>query len=423
MTLRRQLSNRVIRPAFLGYLRWRGDPIARLLHPSTLADPYPLYADIRQRRLRPSRLGAWTTADHEIVAAILRDRRFGVSPTLQPGYRPPRYPDGDPRADLPPRDLLSMDPPDHTRIRRLVAGTFSPKAIDGLEPWIRELTARLLTGVERSEPFDLVDVVAHPVPIAVICKLLGVPAEDEMKFRVWGYELAGALDLDVMEKEMSPRTAELALNAYLRRVIDERRSAPDDSLLSELIAAEEEGDRLGEQELLATALLVLVAGFETTVNLIGNGVVALLRTPEQWACLRDDPSLIGPAVDELLRYDSPVQLTSRTASEDVEIAGTVLKKGSMVLTLLGGANRDPAVFPNPGSLIVDRENASEHLSFSYGVHRCLGAALARLEGRIVLEELIGTYPDLRLAAPPVRRRQLVLRGFNSVPVATGRPRP
>lgn len=400
----------------LAFFRACGDPLARLLHSSTIVDPYPLYADIRPRGLCRSRLGAWATADHEIVTSVLRDRRFGVSPTLLPAYRPPDYPDGDPRATLPARDLLSTDPPDHTRIRRLVSRTFSPNAIADLEPWIRELAARLLTRVDATEGFDLIDALALPVPIAVICRLLGVPAEDEPKFRAWGHELAANLDLTVQTAEASPRTAELELNAYLRGIIEQRRAAPDGTLLSALIAAEEEGDRLSEQELLATALLLLVAGFETTVNLIGNGVVALLRAPEQWARLREDPSLIGPAVDELLRYDSPVQLTSRLAVEDVEIAGAVVPKGAMVITLLGGANRDPAVFPDPDRLIVDRDNAAQNHSFSYGIHRCLGAALARLEGRIVLEELISSYPDLRLAGPPSRREQLVLRGFESVPV-------
>jgi cytochrome P450 len=261
---------------------------------------------------------------------------------------------------------------------------------------------------------------AFPLPIAVICHLLGVPAADQERFRAWGHDVAATLEPQTARAARnSPQEAQLALTGYLRDLVDKRRSAPDASLLSALIAVEEEGDRLTTAELVSTALLLLVAGFETTVNLIGNGTVALLRESAQWDRLCKEPELVPGAVEELLRYDSPVQVTSRTATEDVEIDGTVIRKGIPGIVAIGGANRDPAVFGQPGRLLVDRPEAARHLSFSLGMHHCLGAALARLEGRVALEELTRRLPGLTLAGTPVRRPLLVLRGFETVPVRAG----
>jgi cytochrome P450 len=404
-------------PAVIRYYQWRGDPLARLLRPQTKTNPYPLYADIRRRPLTRSTLGAWMTADHAAAESILRDRRFSSSPVHQPGYRPPAYPAGDPRAELPAADLLSMDPPDHTRIRRLVSGAFTPKAIAGLEPWIRETTGRLLAAADASAGFDLIDGLAFPLPIAVICHLLGVPAEDQASFRAWGHAVAATLEPQTsVAAAKQSRAAELALTSYLRDLVAKRRADPDESLLSALVAIEEDGDRLSSVELVSTALLLLVAGFETTVNLIGNGTVALLGEPGHWERLREDPALVPAAVEELLRYDSPVQVTFRTATEDVDLDGTPMPKGTAVVVAIGGANRDPAVFDQPDRLIIDRPNASRHLAFSRGIHSCLGSALARLEGRIAFEELTRRFPTLEMTGPPVRRPLLVLRGFETVPV-------
>jgi cytochrome P450 len=210
--------------------------------------------------------------------------------------------------------------------------------------------------------------------------------------------------------------SELALTAYLRGLVRKRRADPDDSLLSALVAAEEEGDRLSSDELVSTALLLLVAGFETTVNLIGNGTVALLGEPEHWRRLGHEPALVPAAVEELLRYDSPVQTTSRIATEDVDVNGVVIPIGAPIIVAIGGANRDPGAFEQPDRLRIHRPDASRHLSFSLGIHHCLGAALARLEGRIAFEELARRYPGLEMAGTPARRPLLVLRGFESVPV-------
>jgi|HubBroStandDraft_4_1064222.scaffolds.fasta_scaffold01760_5 cytochrome P450 len=417
MSLGERVKNHVVEPAVLRLFQWRGDPVARLLHPATKADPYPLYAQLRQRGLVRSLLGVFATADHATVASILRDRRFSSSPVHQRGYRPPSYPPGDPRAGLPAEHLLTMDPPDHTRLRRLVVGAFTPRAIAGLEPWIREVTVRLLTAADGAAAFDLIDALAFPLPIAVICHLLGVPAEDQAQFRAWGHDVAGTLDPQTAAAAQADnRAAELALTGYLQDLVRERRANPDDSILSALIAAEDEGDRLSSGEVVSTALLLLIAGFETTVNLIGNGAVALLRDPDSWNRLREDPALVPGAIDEMLRYDSPVQLTYRIATEDVEVGGSVIAKGQAVLVSIGGANRDPSVFEQPDEFRIDRSDPGRHLSFSLGTHHCLGSSLARLEGRIAIEELTRRYPALELAAPPTRRSLLVLRGFESVPV-------
>jgi cytochrome P450 len=421
MGLGERVKSRIVEPAALRLLQWRGDPVARLMLPATKADPYPLYAQLRQRGLVRSPLGLFAAADHATVASILRDRRFSSSPVHQPGYRPPSYPPGDPRAGLPAEHMLSMDPPDHTRLRRLVAGAFTPRAIAGLEPWIRELTVRLLTAADGAAGFDVIDTLAFPLPISVICHLLGVPAEDQAQFRAWGEDVAATLDPQTTaQAQAETYAAELALTGYLQDLVRERRANPDDSILSALIAAEEEGDRLSSDELVSTALLLLIAGFETTVNLIGNGTVALLGDPNGWNRLREDPALVPAAIDEMLRYDSPVQLTARIAAEDVEVGGSVIAAGRPVIVSIGGANHDPEVFEQPDEFRIDRPDPGRHLAFSLGVHHCLGAALARLEGRIAIEELTQRYPALELAAPPTRRSLLVLRGFESVPVRVRR---
>jgi cytochrome P450 len=417
MGLGERVKNHVVEPAVLKLFQWRGDPVARLMLPATKADPYPLYARLRQRGLARSALGVFVAADHATVASILRDRRFSSSPVHQRGYRPPSYPPGDPRAELPAADLLTLDPPDHTRLRRLVSGAFTPRVIAGLEPWIRDVTVRLLTAADGEAGFDLIDALAFPLPIAVICHLLGVPAEDQAQFRAWGHDVAATLEpRTAAAARADSHAAELALTGYLQDLVRQRRANPDDSILSALIAAEEEGDRLSSGELVSTALLLLIAGFETTVNLIGNGTVAVAGDPGSWDRLRQDPALVPAAIEEMLRYDSPVQLTSRIATEDVEVGGSVIPAGRAVVVFIGGANRDPEVFEQPDEFRIDRPDPGRHLSFSLGIHHCLGASLARLEGRIAIEELTRRYPALELAAPPVRRPLLVLRGFESVPV-------
>ncbi len=405
-----------VAPAALRYYRWHGDPMAALLAPQTIDNPYPLWSEIRERGLYRSKLGMWATASHATATALLRDPRVSASPTHQK-RQPLLAGVEDPAAAGPTElSLLTMDPPEHTRIRRLLAGSFSPRALAALEPWIRARTAELLDRLHGSDGFDLIDALAFPVPMAVICRLLGVPPEDQDRFRRWGHDAVTNLEPSLEGSNPAGIAAALELQAYMQALIAQRRAQPDESLLSALIEAESDGERLSFEELVAVGVLLLVAGFETTVNLIGNGTMALIGAPDQWAVLRDHPELVPGAVEELLRFDSPVQMTSRVATEDLELEGQVVEKGDSVVVVLGGANHDPTVFDHPDRLDVTRPNASQHLSFSLGIHHCLGAALARMEGRIVFEELTTRFPGLALSGPPVRRPLVVLRGFDRLPV-------
>ena len=414
MSLRERVMRQVVEPAALRFQRWRGDPVARLIGPDR-GRPYPLYRDLRRRDLSAA-LGLMPPPAMPPDPSP-RDQRFSSSPVHQANDRAPVYTDRDPRARLPAADLLTMDPPDHTRIRRLVAKAFSPRAISALEPMIRDTTERLLAAVDVAGGFDLVDALAFPLPTAVICHLLGVPVEENARFRAWGHDLASSLEPQTScNSEARTHASELALTQYLQELVRRRRADPDDSLLSALVAVEDEGSRLSPGELVSTALLLLVAGFETTVNLIGNGTVALLGSPDQWRRLGDDVALVPDALEELLRYDSPVQMTSRTATEDLDLEGAKLRRGTAVIVSIGGANRDPDVFENPDQLDVGRRDANRHLAFSLGLHHCLGAALARLEGRVVFEQLTSRYPTLELAGAPTRRHLVVLRGFETIPV-------
>jgi cytochrome P450 len=413
---------RIVEPAILRFCAWWGDPVAKIMQPQAVDNPYPVYDELREcGPLVRSPLGLWT-ASHATVEGILRDRRFGVSPVHENAYRPLVYDPDDPRAELPQEDLLTLDPPDHTRLRRLVASAFTPRAIAALEPWIRDKVRQLADQAEAAGSFDLIEAVAFPLPMAVICHLLGVPAEDQDKFRDWGHDLAATLEMRIdPATERRARESEPALAAYLKHLAAAHRTDPDNSLFSALVAAEEEGGRLSMGELVRTALLLLVAGFETTVNLIGNGTVALLSEPNQWTRLHEDPALVPCAVEELLRYDSPVQVTSRIATEDVQVGSTMLKRGTRVELALAGANRDPAMFDEPNRLKIDRAQASRHVAFALGIHTCLGASLARLEARVAFEELSRRFPGLQLDGTPVRRPTFALRGYERVPVRVGKP--
>jgi cytochrome P450 len=314
--------------------------------------------------------------------------------------------------------MLVSDPPDHTRLRALVQKAFTPRMIDQLRPRIVTVVAELLDRMaERQGPVDLIAEFAYPLPVVVIAELLGVPAEDRVKFQEWSALLAASVDPLISSELMDRVTwAREALHAYLREIIAERRQQPRSDLISALVAVEERGDVLSEPELVVMCTLLLVAGHETTVNLIGNGVLALLRHPDQLERLRADPSLIGSAVEELLRFDAPVQLTGRIAVEPVQIEGQTIEPGQWILPLLGGANHDPAQFAEPERLDLGR-NPNPHVAFGRGIHFCLGAPLARLEGQIAIGALVRRFRTLALAGEPVRRDQITLRGLKSLPVS------
>lgn len=414
------LAHGVTRMALVAAAR-RGDPVAgTAVDPHIRADPFATYDRIRaQGALVDGRLMS-ATATHAVANEVLRGEAFSVVPEWGSSVLRRLYERTyDPSAPGPvePPSLLAIDPPLHTRLRRPVSKVFTARALDGLRGRVRELADELLDRVAGQRQFDLVDAYAKALPVTMIAEILGVPAE--LRDQVQRFADSASMALDPGLSLRQYREVDAALreaHATIGRHIANLRRRPGTDLLSQL-AALEGADRLTERELRTTALLVIGAGFETTVNLITNAVVTLLAHPDQLAKLRADPSGWDNAVEEVLRYESPVQVTLRTATREVELAGRTLPPRRAVLVILGGANRDPAVFADPHRFDVTRPNAREHLAFSAGVHFCLGAMLARIEGAIALEALFTRMPDLAIAGPPVRRGTRVLRGYDVVPVS------
>jgi len=378
-----------------------------------LANPYPTYQRLRERdpvhRMRL--VNAWVLTRYEDVQAVLQDHHRFSNQEAGAGDR--EY--------TKDRSMLDLDPPDHTRLRSLVSKAFTPRSVAALGPRIEKIVEGLLDDVNGEDRFDLIDSFAFPLPIIVIAEMLGVPAEDLDRFKDWSNDIVLSLEpILTREQRVRFRRSEQELYEYFEGIIALRRQDPQDDLVSALLAAEEEGDRLSHGELLATLLLLLVAGNETTRNLIGNGMLALLRNPGELQRLKREPELIETAIDELLRYDSPVQLDGRTALEDVELRGKIIHTGQQVVSVVGAANRDPAAFSDPDRLDLGREEKS-HISFGRGIHYCLGASLAKLEGRIAFEGLLERFSSMRLAAEPQQRKQVVLRGVEDLIVEVERP--
>jgi len=314
--------------------------------------------------------------------------------------------------------MLLINPPDHTRLRRLVSGAFTARRVMALRPAVVALTERLLDGLaEATGPVNFVDAFAFPLPIAVIGELLGIPAEDRAPFQGLVRDWTALLDLYDGEVLARADRAAGQIRAYLADLAAQRRREPREDLMSALVRAESAGDRLTEEELLTTAALLFAAGFETTTHLLGNAVVALLARPDQLPSLRQGDDAAATAVEELLRFDSPVQISGRMALADADVAGVPVGAGQRVVAYLGAANRDPARFPNPDRLDLRRPGVLP-LSFGGGIHYCLGAALARLEAQVALPALFARFPDLALAGSPRRREGLTLRGYLSLPVTT-----
>ena len=398
--------------------RWQSGVVYNPLSGRIAQDPYPEYAKLRERDpVHRSRLAnSWVFTRYADVDAILRDQRnFSSDPRKRELSRRQR-------AALPSPDdytMLFLDPPDHTRLRGLVNKAFTRRAVNALEPHIRSFLNALLDGIDDpAAGFDLMDAVANPLPVIVIAEMLGVPPEDRTRFRVWSNQRARLLEPTISQKEREIAAgAAKALDEYFLPIVQARRTAPQDDIVSALAQAEEAGDSLTEREMLTMLRLLLVAGNETTTNLIGNGLLALLRHPEQLERLRAEPGLIPAAVEELLRFDSPVQTDFRGALRDCEVNGFPVRRGQAVITLLGAANRDPEAFEDPDRLDVGRDGVG-HLSFGRGIHHCLGAPLARLEGRIVFETLLERFASIRLlAAKPAFRSTVVLRGLDSLPIS------
>jgi cytochrome P450 len=412
--------------AYLARAARRGDLVGRLLRePAQRIDPHPVYEALRaQGPLVPSGLGLVTTS-HAVAHEVLRSPscRAGWDPTLAPRWMQWALllsEDPDARGVGEPPSMLVVDPPDHTRYRRLVSRAFTPRATAAYEPAVQATADSLLDRLAgRTEPVDLVDAFAAQLPVLVIAELLGVPVDRREDFLRWGHAAAATLDPGLPFRRY--RSAERALremHGFLRRHFARLRRHPGDDLVSQLVGLPEE-EALTEPELHATVMLLLGAGFETTVNLLGNAVVLLDAHPDQRKALVADPGGWAGAVEEVLRHDSPVQITGRSAAADTHVAGRDVPAGTRVTLLLGAANRDPDVFADPGRFDVTRVNAREHLAFSGGIHYCLGAGLARLEAVVALRSLADRFPGLRVSGQPVRRDLQTLRGFEQLPVTLG----
>ncbi|SQD96090.1 putative cytochrome P450 140 [Parafrankia sp. Ea1.12] len=398
-----------------------------MAQPALLADPYGAYDEIRSQGLFVDRRLAMVTASHRAASAVLRDNALGMVLDMSALPAPLRLmarlsPDPTVNGPLDPPSLLAIDPPDHTRLRRLVSKVFTPRAVDGLRGEVERAADALLDAMAGEGTVDLVDRYASRLPVTVIATILGVPAAMHAQFLAWGTAAAATLDFGLPYGTFRRvERAQQAINTWLRGHFERLRRDPGEDILSQLVRLVDDGDRLTETELIATAQLLLAAGFETTVNLLGNGAALLMEHPDQLEYLRSGPDRWPNAVEEILRFEGPVQMTARVAYEDVDVLGTAIPTGRLVAILLGGVNRDPAVFTEPDVLDVTRPNAREHLAFSGGIHYCVGAALARMEGEVGLRALFERYPGLARAGQARRRPTQVLHGYATLPV-TLRPR-
>lgn len=398
-------------------------PATELFTPEVRSDPYPFYRRFAaEDPVHDTGFGLWIVSSYEHCRAALRDPRFSAEFRTMTDYEATMEAVGrdTPVQALMERLMLFRDPPDHTRLRSLVQRAFTPRMIEAMRARTAEVCEGLLDAAEeRGGELELMADLAWPLPVVVIAELLGVPQMERERFRGWAADLALAFDIG-----MSPERAERAevaqeqFIAFFLELAAERARDPQGDLVTALVQAEEEGDRLTPDELVSNLILLLIAGHETTMNLIGNGTLALLRHPDQLARLRDDPALAPSAVEELLRFDSPVQLVVRFTREELELGGRAIPQGARIMLLVGAANRDPARFADPDVLDLGRGDRG-HLSFGGGPHFCLGNALARMEGEVVLPALLRRFPDLRLLdETPQHRGTMTLRGLEALRLGT-----
>ncbi len=395
--------------------------LLRLLDPANRADPYPVYAQIRER-------GPLTLPDYDLTVFssyqdcddVLR-HPSSASDRLKSTAAQREIAAGNEVRPLGQPGFLFLDPPDHTRLRKLVSKAFVPKVVKALEPDITALVDSLLDSVAEKSRFDVIADLAYPLPVAVICRLLGVPLKDEPEFSRASGLLAQALDPFVTFTGQAPDGVEsrvqagLWLRDYLRDLITQRRSAPGNDLMSGLVHVEESGDQLTEEEIVATCSLLLVAGHETTVNLIANAILAMLRHPSQWTELGHHAARVSTVVEETLRYDPPVQLMGRIAADDMTIGDATVAKGDVMMLLLAAAQRDPEAFDRPDEFDPGRESI-RHLGFGKGPHFCLGAPLARLEAAVALSAVTARFPRARMDGEPQYKQNLTLRGMSTLSV-------
>lgn len=390
-----------------------------LLDPDVLANPYPLF-----RRLRTEDPVHWDAFLHTWVVTRYVDvlevlHTFSAERTHTPEkLKAMGLSQMSPIAQLMVQQMLFMDPPAHTRLRSLASYAFGPARVAVLRSHIREIVNRLLDAVQAKGRMDVIQDLGEPLPAIVTAEMLGVPLEDRHQLKAWSTDFAEMLGNFQHNPEHAPRMLRTVqdMSAYFRDTIRRQKDRPQEGLVHSLMTAEVDGDRLSEAEVVATSIVTMVGGLETTTNLIGNGLLTLLRHPEEMKRLQDDASLIPAAVEEMLRYESPSQHTGRLAAQDVELGGRVIKKGQAVMAVMAAANRDPERFPDPDRFDVARSD-NRHLAFGYAAHFCFGAALARVEGQEMFEALIRRLPDLELEPGPLSwRNNLGLRGLTALPV-------
>jgi cytochrome P450 len=390
-----------------------------MLDPELIADPYPMYKHWREREPVQWAPGsnaavAWRYAD---VSAVLRDARFSADRMPDGSDFSAEYTSLGPTFALVSSQMLFRDPPDHTRLRGLVSAAFTPRMIEHWRGTIQTQVESILDAALAAGGMDVIQALAYPLPTTVIAMMLGIPPEDRADFKRWSDDFALFLGTNLAEAADALMQSAMELIAYLQKHIA-RRTGDEDDVLGAMLRAREGEDRLSETELYANIILLLAAGHETTTNLIGNGTLALLRHPDQWQLLRQNPALVTTAVEEFLRYDSPVQFTSRLAKVPVMLGDVEIPAGVEVMTILGSANRDPAQFPDPDEVHIDRRE-NKHVAFGFGSHFCLGAPLARLEGQIAFEALARRLPEhlTMLDAHPPRLGNAAFRGLESLRVA------
>jgi cytochrome P450 len=391
--------------------------------PAMVNDPYPLYRRLRETApVHRTPAGYWVFSRYADVDALLRDPRLGKGfhRLASSPMATARGGAGSPLVEEMSRWMLFQDPPDHTRLRGLVTKAFTPRAVERIRSRVQEIVDELIDRVAGTGEMDAIADFAFPLPVTVIAEMLGLPAAEAGRCRAWTVTAGRVLDPNQTPEQLAQAIEAIGhLSDHIRQHVAERRRTPGDDLLSVLIAAEEDGERLTEDELVSTANLLFGAGHETTVNLIGNGLLALLRHPDQLAMLAGEPALVPNAVEELLRYDSPAQLIRRWAREDLELGGVQLAAGDELLLVVGAANRDPERFGDPDVADVGRTDV-RHVSFGGGPHHCLGAMLARMEAQVAFATLLRRLPDIRLATDVVQwREQVVLRGLKVLPVRFG----
>lgn len=418
-----------VRAALMATARLRGGLAADLFGPANREDPYPVYDRLRDVGPVANLPIGVISAHHATCNAVLRNPATTTATAARgadehtPAFQ--RWLFGAPRRDhvidpIGPDSIIGMDGPAHARVRRLVSGEFTPAAVQRLRPRLTTIAHDLLERTADQPTFDLMADYADTLPVLAVCEVLGIPERDHRQFKEWGNAVAADLDAMVPAPRQRAATRALAeLGDYFAALIEQRRREPGDDMISRLALVEQDGDRLTDREVVSTSMLLLIAGFETTTNLLGNGTLALLRNRDQLDWLRADLDRVPNAVEELLRYDSPVQMSARFLGEPMTASdGTVVPAGSAITLVLGGANRDPEVFDDPHRLDLARPDARKHLAFASGPHFCLGAALARLEGEIAFTALLEHHGDLRLAGTPVRRPTFVLRGLDALPLVT-----